>query len=96
MSCQPPHEHNFATTLTKPAKELAYHYIAPIQNLQAAVDIYNKSMKVLLVTLSPEEPFAISPEVRNRLHEAIMPNRVLAKTISTHALIEKVTDEESP
>jgi hypothetical protein len=52
-------------------------------------------MKAPLVTLSLEELFAISPEVRNRLHEAIMPKRVLAKTISTHALIEEVSDKET-
>jgi hypothetical protein len=93
MSYQPPHECNFATTLTKPAKDLAYHYVTPIQTPQTAVDIYSKSMKAPLVTLSPEELFAISSEVRNRLHEAIMPKRVSAETVSTHALIEEVSDE---
>jgi hypothetical protein len=70
---QPPHECNFAAVLTKPAKDLAYHYITPIQNPQTAIDIYNESMKVPLVTLSLEDLFATSTEVRNRLHEAIMP-----------------------
>jgi hypothetical protein len=51
-------------------------------------------MQAPLVTLSPEE-FAISPEVRNRLCEAITPKRVLDKTVSTHALIEQVPDEVS-
>jgi hypothetical protein len=94
-SYQPPHKHNFATTPTKPAKDLAYHYAAPIQNSQTAINIYNISMKALLVTLSPEELFAISLEVRNRLHEAIIPKQVLAETVSTHALIEKISNEET-
>jgi hypothetical protein len=66
-SYQPPHKRNFATTPTKLAKdkEPAYHYVAPIQNPCTVVNIYNKSMQAPLVTLSPEELFAISPEVCN-------------------------------
>jgi hypothetical protein len=65
MSYQPPHKHNFAATPAKPAKdkEPAYHYVAPIQNPHTVVDVYNKMMQAPLVTLSPEELFAISPEV---------------------------------
>jgi hypothetical protein len=72
-SYQPPHECNFTAAAAKPAKDKqpAYHYVAPIQNPRTVVDIYNKSMQAPLVTLSPEELFAISPEVRNRLREAI-------------------------
>jgi hypothetical protein len=64
---QPPHEHNFAAAPTKPAKdkEPAFHYVAPIQNPRTVVGVYNKSMQAPLITLSPEELFAISPEVRN-------------------------------
>jgi hypothetical protein len=46
------------------------------------------------ITLSPEEPYAFSPEVRNRLHEAIIPKRVLNEMVSTHTLIEQVPDDE--
>jgi hypothetical protein len=96
-SYQPPHKCNFAAAPTKPAKdkEPAYHYVAPIQNLRTVDDVYNKSMQAPLVTLLPEELFAISPEVCNRLCEAITPKRVLNKTVSTHALIEQVLDEVS-
>jgi hypothetical protein len=95
-SYQPPHEHNFTAAPTKPAKdkEPAYHYVAPIQNLRTVVDIYNKLMQAPLITLSPEELFAISPEVRNRLRKAITLKRVLSETVSTHALIEQVPDDE--
>jgi hypothetical protein len=66
-SYQQPHECNFAAAPAKPAKykEPAYHYVAPIQNLRTVVDVYNKSMQALLVTLSPEELFAIFQEVCN-------------------------------
>jgi hypothetical protein len=96
MSYQPPHERNFATTPAKPAKdkEPVYHYVAPIQNPHTVVDVYNKSMQAPLVTLLPEELFAISPEVRNQLREAITPKRVLSETVSTHGLIEQVPDDE--
>jgi hypothetical protein len=95
-SYQPPHEHNFAAAPIKPAKdkEPAYHYVAPIQNPCTVINVYNKSMQAPLVTLLPEELFAISPEVHNRLCKAIMPKRVLNKTVSTHTLIEQVLDDE--
>jgi hypothetical protein len=88
MSYQPPHEHNFAAAPAKPAeeKELAYHYVAPIQNLRTVVDIYNKSMQTPHITLSPEELYAISPEVRNRLREAITPKRVLNEMVIIQTL----------
>jgi hypothetical protein len=47
-----------------------------------------------LVTLSPEELLAISPEVHNQLCEAIMPKRFLNETVSTHTLIEQVPDDK--
>jgi hypothetical protein len=95
-SYQPPHERNFAAAPAKPAKEKepAYHYVAPIQNPRTVVDVYNKSMQTPHITLSPEELYAISPEVRNRLRETITPKRVLNETVSTHALIEQVPDDE--
>jgi hypothetical protein len=95
-SYQPPHECNFAATPTKPAKdkEPAYHYVAPIQNPRTVVDIYNKLMQSPHITLSPEELFAISPEVCNQLRETITPKWVLSETVSTHALIEQVPDDE--
>jgi hypothetical protein len=63
---KPPHEQNLATT-PKPAKdkELTYQTIAPIQNPKITMEIYNKSMKSPLVTLSPEELFTISPDIQN-------------------------------
>jgi hypothetical protein len=89
-SYQPPHKCNFAAAPAKPAKEkeLAYHYVAPIQNPHTIVNVYNKLMQAPLITLSPGELFTISPEVHNRLHGAITPKRVLNETVFTHALID--------
>jgi hypothetical protein len=72
-SYQPPHERNFAAAPTKSAKdkEPAYHSVAPIQNPCTVVDVYNKSMQTPHITLSLEGLYTISPEVRNRLCEAI-------------------------
>jgi hypothetical protein len=53
-------------------------------------------MKAPLVTLSPEELFAISPEVHNRLREAITPKRVPHETVLTNAYIEQASEEEAP
>jgi hypothetical protein len=59
------------------------------------MEIYNKSMKSPLVTLSPEELFAISHDMWNWLYEAITPKWVPTKTVSANAFIEKVPDEET-
>jgi hypothetical protein len=96
-SYQPSHERNTAAAPTKTAqdKESAYHYVAPIQNPCTVVDVYNMSMKAPLITLSSEELFAISPELRSQLHEATTPKQVLNKMVSNHLLIEQVPDEVS-
>jgi hypothetical protein len=95
-SYQPPHECNFAATPAKPSKEKepAYHYVTPIQNPHTVIDIYNKLMQTPHITLSPEELYAISPEVCNRLCKAITPKQVLNEMVSTHALIEQVPDDK--
>jgi hypothetical protein len=59
------------------------------------MEIYNKSMKLPLVTLSPEELFAISPDVWNQLHEAITPKQVPMETVLANAFIKEVPDEET-
>jgi hypothetical protein len=95
-SYQPPHKHNFAAAPAKPAKEKepSYHSVAPIQNPRTVIDVYNKSMQSPHITISPEELFAISPEVRNQLCKAITPKQVLSEMVSTHALIEQVPDDK--
>jgi hypothetical protein len=93
----PPSERNTAAALANPAhdKEPAYHYVAPVQTLRTVVNVYNKLMQTPHITLSPEELFAISPELCNQLHEDITPKRVVNEMVSTHTLVEQVPDEVS-
>jgi hypothetical protein len=93
---KPPHERNFAAA-PKPAKdkEPTYQTLTPIQNSELTMEIYNKLMKSPLVTLFPEELFAISPDVWNQLREAITLKCIPTKTISANAFIEEVPDEET-
>jgi hypothetical protein len=59
------------------------------------MEIYNKLMKLPSVTLSPEELFAIFPDMQNRLHEAITPKQVPMETVLANTFIEEVPDEET-
>jgi hypothetical protein len=77
---KPPYEWNFAAA-PKPAKDKELT-IAPVQNPKLMMEIYNKSMESPLVTLSPEELITISPDVQNRLCEAITPKWVPMETVS--------------
>src|SRR3981189_3892146 len=54
-------------------------------------------MKSLLVTLTPEELFAISPDVRNRVRNTITPKRVTTdgNIISTNVLTAPTLSSES-
>jgi hypothetical protein len=76
---KPPHKQNFVTA-PKPVKdkEPTYQTIDPIQNPKLTMEIYNKLM---MVTLSPAELFAISPDMQNRLHEAITLKQVPMEAI---------------
>jgi hypothetical protein len=51
-------------------------------------------MQSPLVTLLPEELFAISPEVHNQVCETITLKQLLNETVSTHTFIEQVPDDE--
>src|SRR5271154_3730291 len=86
----PPHERNFAgPSLKTKDKDPAYHVIAPIQNPKIFEDVYSRSMKAPVVTLSMEEYCAISPDGRTRLLKDIMPKRVATddKTVLTNIFI---------
>ncbi|KAF8232402.1 hypothetical protein L208DRAFT_996629, partial [Tricholoma matsutake] len=76
----PPVHCNFAAPAEKEKimreKEPAYHTIAPIQNAKIIDDIYSRSMKAPLVTLSSEELLSISVEMRQKMHDAVTPKHV--------------------
>jgi hypothetical protein len=68
----PPQEKNFAT----PQKsDPAYKTTAPIQSAKTIEEVYNRSMAAPCVTLSPNELFSISAEVRQKVREAVTPKR---------------------
>jgi hypothetical protein len=59
-----PHKHNFAgPSKGKERKDCTYHMQAPIQNDKIASEIFSRSMKTPVVTLTSEELLSLSPEV---------------------------------
>jgi hypothetical protein len=71
----PPHERNFASS-PKPRDGTSYHTQAPIQNECIAQDIFDRTMKTPLITLTSEELLSLSPEVGTKWHEQITAKRV--------------------
>jgi hypothetical protein len=73
----PPHERNFASTSKGKERDApAYHTAAPVQNDHIADDIFERSMKAPLVTLSAAELLSLSPEIRTRWKEHVTPRRI--------------------
>lgn len=94
----PPQNKNYATPPAKPSKEKepAYHTQAPIYSPQIAQQIYNRSMKSPFVTLSPEELFSISPEIRNKFKEAISSKRIMPLDVNSYDVNEYQAEPFSP
>ncbi|OBZ79587.1 hypothetical protein A0H81_01077 [Grifola frondosa] len=93
----PPQDRNLGV-LPKPPKDkdAAYKTSAPVQDPRIAEDVFNRSMKAPLLTLTPEELLSISPEVRAKYRDAVTPRRVQTtdKPVASYAdIIEDDTDE---
>lgn len=74
---RPPQNRNFGGPPPKPSnKEPAYRSVAPIQNPQLAIDVFNRSMKTPCVTLTHEELYSIAPEVRFKVRDAVSSKRI--------------------
>jgi gag-polyprotein putative aspartyl protease len=73
----PPHDRVFAAP-PKPAKERdgAYTVQAPIEDPQIAGDVYMRWLRMPNVTLSPEELLSLSPDLRNKVREAVTTKRI--------------------
>jgi len=87
----PPSIRNFAAPVDKNInneKEPAYKTVTPIQNPKVADAIYERSIKSPSVTISPEELLSLSPDIRQKMRDAVMPKRVLTSdesaTVTTH------------
>ena len=86
----PPHERNFASgSKGKEREGPSHHTRAPIQNETIAQDIFARSMKTPIVTLTSEELLSLSPEVRTKWREQITSKRVQHESNdATHMLDE--------
>ena len=73
----PPQERNFGAPAPKPPKdkEAAYRTQAPVQDPKIADDVFSRSMKTPFVTLSPQELWSLSPEVRQKVRDGVTPKR---------------------
>jgi hypothetical protein len=61
----------------KGEKDVAYKTVAPSQNEKLAETVYRRTMQIPFVTLTTEELFALSPDYRQRVREAVTPKRVV-------------------
>ncbi|KAF8232411.1 hypothetical protein L208DRAFT_1272002, partial [Tricholoma matsutake] len=66
----PPHERNFAST-GKAKDSPSYHTQAPIQKDKITKDIFTRSMKTLIITLTPKELLSLLPEVHAKWKEQV-------------------------
>ncbi|KAF8219317.1 hypothetical protein L208DRAFT_1418409, partial [Tricholoma matsutake] len=58
----PPDEHNFAST-GKAKDSPSYHTQAPIQKDKITEDVFTRSMKMPIITLTPKELLLLLPKV---------------------------------
>ncbi|KAI0369557.1 hypothetical protein BV20DRAFT_903556, partial [Pilatotrama ljubarskyi] len=89
---------NFGAPPAKPKdgeREAVYRTQAPVHDVKFAEEIFARSMKTPVITLSPEELLSIAPEVRAKYREAVTPRRVPNVRSVSFASIEEVTDEDN-
>ena len=73
-SYMPPHERNFGSTAKGKERDgPLYHTLAPIQSDKIAHDVFTRTMKTPIITLTSEELLSLSPKVRIKLKEQITP-----------------------
>ncbi|KAI9060949.1 hypothetical protein FKP32DRAFT_1576974, partial [Trametes sanguinea] len=93
----PPTVRNFGAPPPKPKepeREAAYRTQAPVHDIKFAEEIFARSMKTPVITLSPEELLSIAPEVRAKYREAVTPRRVPTTRSVNFATVEEVPDED--
>ncbi|PCH37007.1 hypothetical protein WOLCODRAFT_92235 [Wolfiporia cocos MD-104 SS10] len=90
----PPASRNFGAA-PKPGayRDPAYRTLVPIQQPGMADQIFQKSLKTPLITLTPEELLALAPEVRNKFREAITPRRVASAGVAGNMAAISEEDE---
>jgi hypothetical protein len=84
----PPHERNFAGK-HKEKDGPAYHTQAPVQKEKIAQDVFSRSMKTPVITLTSEELLSLSPEVRTRWREQVTSKRIQQDTNNSTNLFDE-------
>ncbi|KAF8232922.1 hypothetical protein L208DRAFT_1269648, partial [Tricholoma matsutake] len=73
----PPHKRNFTgTSKDKEKNGPSYATQAPVQNEKIAHDIFARSMKMSIITLTSEELLSLSPQVQTKWREQVTPKQV--------------------
>src|SRR6202789_962552 len=96
----PPKEPNFGTTPKKPRQKSSYHSPAPIETSTIAQDIFDRSTSVPTITLTTEELYSLSPEVRTKLRDHISlrhppPSPIPSPNILARSTLDPDHDETS-
>ncbi|CDO77844.1 hypothetical protein BN946_scf184655.g1 [Trametes cinnabarina] len=93
----PPKARNFGAPPAKTKesdRDPAYRTQAPVHNPKVAEEIFARSMKAPVISLSPEELLSIAPEVRAKYREAVTPKRVPAtKTVTFAQFTEELGED---
>jgi hypothetical protein len=86
----PPKDRNFGAAPPIRGRDPAYHAQAPIQDSRVAETVYKRTLQNPAITLSYEELFALSPDVRQKYRDALTPKRV--PNTRTHLLATGAED----
>ncbi|CDO73702.1 hypothetical protein BN946_scf185015.g30 [Trametes cinnabarina] len=93
----PPKARNFGALPAKTKesdRDPAYRTQAPVHDPKVAEEIFARSMKAPVISLSPEELLSIAPEVRTKYREAVTPRRVPAtKTVAFVQFTEELGED---
>jgi hypothetical protein len=61
-----------------------YHTHAPVQDSKIADNVYTHSIQTSFVMLLHQELLLLSPEVQQKVHEAVTPKHIVSDTKETH------------
>jgi Aspartyl protease len=89
----PPRDRNYGAAPGGRNQDPAYRTVAPIQDTRIAEEVYKRTMKETAITLSCEELLSLSPEVRQKYKDAILPRRVNAAPPKAAAAMNNVVEE---
>lgn len=71
----PPSSRNVAAPAKPSARDPAFRTQAPIENAETVARVLNRTLRESNITISPEELFAISPDLRSSMRTLITPKR---------------------